>query len=102
MKWFDRWFARKCRWAWENRDLAETTLPQEKLSSAQAIGRESDLSGNSRMHFNVHRANGGLVIETQFYDRRTDRHNQNLHIITSDQNIGEELGKIITLESLKL
>ena len=54
------------------------------------------------MNFTMYKASGGLVIETQHIDRRTENHVTSLHIITEDKNLGEELGKIITYESLKL
>jgi hypothetical protein len=42
-----------------------------------------------------------MIIETNFYDRRKDQSNRSLHIITDDKDLGEEISKIITMESLK-
>ena len=53
------------------------------------------------IRFEVYRANGGTVIETRRNDRRTGDSLFELHVISGDQDIGEELGKIITLEALK-
>ena len=53
------------------------------------------------IRFEVYRANGGTVIETRRNDRRTGDSLFELHVISSDQDIGEEIGKIITMESLK-
>ena len=52
--------------------------------------------------FKVYKASGGTIIETSFYDRVKDRHHNSLHVITEDKDIGKELGKIITMETLKL
>lgn len=96
MKWFDRWFAKKCKQAWENREDAPETL----TSSRPIAVREDSINSNG-MNFTVYRASGGHVIENRVYDRKTDRHNNSLHIITDDKDLGEELGKIITFESLR-
>jgi hypothetical protein len=54
------------------------------------------------IRFKVFRANGGTVIQTDTYDRKTDRLQNTLHVIVEGQDLGTELGKIITYESLKL
>jgi len=53
------------------------------------------------IRFEVYRANGGTVVETRRNDRRTGDSVYELHVISSDQDIGAEIGKIITLEALK-
>ena len=53
------------------------------------------------IQFTVYTANGGRVIETRRYDRKTDRHANNLYVITSDQDFGREIDKIITMEALR-
>jgi hypothetical protein len=53
------------------------------------------------IRFEVYRANGGTVIETRRNDRRTGDSIYELHVIAVDQDIGEEIGKIITMEALK-
>ena len=50
----------------------------------------------------VYKASGGIVIETHAYDEKKDRNNIGLYVITEDQDVGYELGKIITFENLKL
>jgi len=53
------------------------------------------------IRFEVYRANGGTVIETRRQDRRSGDSIYELHVISSEQDIGEEIGKIITMEALK-
>jgi hypothetical protein len=55
----------------------------------------------SGIRFEVYRANGGTVIETRRNDRRSGDSIYELHVIAGDQDIGEEIGKIITMEALK-
>ena len=51
--------------------------------------------------FEVYRANGGTVIETRRQDRRTGDSVYELHVVSGDQDIGQEIGRIITMEALK-
>lgn len=53
------------------------------------------------IQFTVYNANGGRVIETRRYDRKTDRNSNGLYVITSEQDFGREIDKIITMEALK-
>ena len=52
--------------------------------------------------FKVFKASGGTIIETNFYDRSKDRHMNSLHVIVDGEDIGKAIGKIITMETLKL
>jgi hypothetical protein len=71
------------------------------------VGRSHIMRENSigdrqhRMNFAVYRANGGTVVEINRYDRKKDDNYCDLHIVHSDENLGEALSKIITFESLK-
>ena len=62
---------------------------------------ESDSLNSNGMRFQLYKASGGYVIETRLYDERNDRNINKLHVITEDKDLGEELGKIITMESLR-
>ena len=53
------------------------------------------------MRFTVFKASGGFVIETRTYDRRKDESNNKIYVVTENQDLGAELGKIITMESLR-
>jgi hypothetical protein len=53
------------------------------------------------IQFTVYNASGGRVVETRRYDRQKDRHSTGLYVITSDQDFGREIDKIITMEALK-
>jgi hypothetical protein len=60
-----------------------------------------NLSRERSIKFEIHNANGGRVVQTRRYDAQKDRHFDNLYIITSDQDFGRELDKIITMEALR-
>ena len=88
-----RWLKKKLR-NWINDD-------GPILLADRAI-RTSDEPDTECIRFKVFRASGGTVIQTDIYDRKTDRQYNNLHVIVEGQDLGQELGKIITYESLKL
>lgn len=107
MKWFDKWFAKKCKQAWE-----EANQPQEaetggyNIASAKTIRparlRDYDTTLNSRgVQFTLFSATGGTVIELREYNENTDRLNNVLYVISSDKDLGQELGHIVTMEALK-
>jgi len=77
-------------------DIAETR-PSAK-NSLVSRGRTLDSRG---MSFTIHQANGGYVLEYTMYDEKSDRHNTALHIISSDQDLGQGIAYVITLEMLR-
>ena len=62
---------------------------------------EADRLNSEGMRLQVYRASGGFVIETRNYDRRKDENINNMYVITDDKELGAEIGKIITMESLR-
>jgi hypothetical protein len=60
-----------------------------------------NLSRDNSLRFEIHQASGGRVVQTRRYDEKKDRHFENLYIITTDQDFGREIDKIITMEALR-
>ena len=105
MKWFDRWFYRKAKWAWDNRDEMEVdiSIPHHITKAGranQSIAVEDESWGDG-LRINIKKMIGGYVVSFRCYDRRTDRSDDRHYIITDTQDFERELGKIITLESMK-
>jgi hypothetical protein len=50
----------------------------------------------------MRKAIGGKIITFRHYDNKTDRHNYKLYIIADDMDFDKELGKMITMESMRL
>jgi hypothetical protein len=65
-----------------------------------AVSRRDSLDSNP-MVMKIYRANGGTIVETTTFDRHKDRHQNQLHIIGHDVDLGQGLSKIITMESLR-
>ena len=64
------------------------------------ISRGSQLDSRG-MNFTIHMANGGYVLEYSSYNEKTDRHDNTLHIINSDTDLGQGIAHVITLEMLR-
>jgi hypothetical protein len=101
-----RWFLKKLMQGaeWEKRQNQEneTGLSIDRLTSARVERGIPSIDQPERaIQFSIYHANGGRVVETRRYDRKTDRNNNSLYVITSDQEFGKEIDKIITMESLK-
>ena len=73
---------------------------EEEMKIASDRAEEVRISANG-IRFEVYRANGGTVIETRRNDRRTGDSIYELHVVAGDQDIGQEIGRIITMEALK-
>ena len=97
IKWFKKKVVQWVREDWNNASKSESNLVSASTSSISK-GRRID---NSGMNFTIHSANGGYVMEYNTYDPRTDDRNTALHIIPSDQDLGQGIAHIITLEMLR-
>lgn len=95
-----KWLKRKLRnWLSEHDDEPEevyaTTKPSNRLIARSDIDSEEGLS------ITVRAAIGGKIVTFRHYDRKTDRSNHRLYIVPEDRDFERELGKMITLESMR-
>jgi len=88
------WLRRKLRnWIFEE-DEVETS------SSRSISSRDREIEGNG-MNFTILSAVGGYVMQYSQYDEKNDRNDRRLHIINSDQDLGQSIAHIITYEMLR-
>lgn len=102
MKWLKRliW-----RWGSEGRELLEDE-PSALVSSpkrTRLISRGSnDIDADDGLNITVRKAIGGKIITFRHYDNKTDRTNYKLYVVPDDLDFDKELGKMITLESMRM
>jgi hypothetical protein len=53
------------------------------------------------MRIDIYKGSGGIAVETTVYNEAKDLNFIGFYIIHDDQDIGKELSKIITAESIK-
>jgi len=99
------WLKLKLRnWVNSAQDVYSEETKMATINSI-GIGRaipSHSLDSDKGIRFQVYKANGGMVVETSMYDRHKDRSHNSLHIITDDKDLGKEIGRIITMETLKV
>ena len=95
MKWLKRLVA---NWAQQGSE------ENAKVSRGLVNSRDSEaVCGDEPiLNFKVYSAVGGKVVEFRRYDRKIDRNDTTTYIITNDQDFGERISKIATMEKLKL
>ena len=95
MKWFKRLVA---NWAQQGSE------ENAKVSRGLVTSRDSEAvcGDDPILNFKVYSAVGGKVVEFRRYDRKIDRNDTTTYIITNDQDFGERISKIATMEKLKL
>jgi hypothetical protein len=110
MKWFDQWLQKKIHEAWntpQKSNTDERTMSIAKASAGISInGLSNRLVGRSELgsrgiSFKLHTADGGYVVECSQYDDRSDMHTTNMYLITDEQDLGQRLAHIVTLQALK-
>lgn len=90
-----RWLKSKLRsWIFEE-GVVEQTKSSRLISSRD---REIDHHG---MNFTIMSAVGGHIMQYSQYDEKNDRHDRRLHIINSEQDLGQSIAHIITYEMLR-
>jgi hypothetical protein len=118
MKWFDDWFAKKCKEAWENSNrgikISDRDIEMQKafaMNQASINKLPSSLAlhpspNTQSINFQIYPAVGGHVVEVHFAEPASYIVNnavpqKSLHIIPSTEDLGIAISKIITLEMLK-
>jgi len=113
MKWFDKWFYKQAKKAWENKDRYEIEEESKRILSAtekrtlnmaiggQAMVERGRAEGEDRVTFELTSAVGGRILNVRRFDNRKDMHDSQTYVIPSGEDVGERVAKIINLELLK-
>ena len=95
------WLKLKLRdWVNSAHDIDAPETVYATKSSNRLVSR-SDIDSEDGLSITVRSAIGGRIVTFRHYDRKTDRTNHRLYIVPEDQDFERELGKMITLESMR-
>ena len=100
MKWLKRLI-----WQWnqEGRELAEySNLPPKTSRLAIRGGFGGDIESDDGLNITVRKAVGGKIVSFRNYDHKQDRTSYKLYVVSDDLDFDKELGKMITLESMRM
>lgn len=100
MKWLDNWFRKKCQQALNQGVPDDIEVPVSGHRKQRLVANHNEINARG-MNFTLYNAIGGYVVEMRRYDAKTDRHDNVLHIIPNDKELGESLTQIMTYELLK-
>ena len=94
MRWFDKWFAKQAKKAWEaERNNNERNYVGDTIKPGRS-GNDNRIDA-SGINMKLHVANGGYIVEFQRWDNVKDRHFNELHVINDSENLGERLSEVI-------
>ena len=97
-----KWLRRKLLKLLNEGDQDQVVKEQSyPLLKGNAIGSNGALNSDPSLNFTVFSAVGGKVVEFRRYDRKTDRSDSTIYVIGNDQDFGERIAKIATMENLK-
>lgn len=108
MKWFDRWFTNKCKQSLgieTESDTEDAYVPitgSKQRRNTIVRARDSDELPDGGLNIQVKSAHGGKIVIFRTYDERNDRNLYTTYLIHDGENFEQSLGKIITMESMKL
>ncbi len=91
-----KWLKRKLR-NWLMSNESEDRI----IGSTLKVRESDDMNSDPVLNFKVFSAVGGKIVEFRQYDRQKDRHFSQTYSITNDQDFGERISKIATMEILK-
>ena len=72
-----------------------TVTPVAKIRGSQ------DIDSDEGLNITVRAAIGGKIVSFRHYDRKSDRNYWKTYVIHDDLDFERELGKMITLESMR-
>lgn len=109
MKWFKRMITRWVREDWENASTESSSVTTVNTTTGLSKSRRavvnqstaSSIDGHAGLNITVMSAIGGKIITFRHYDRRTDDTQFHHYVVPEDMDFERELGKMITLESLR-
>ena len=99
MKWLGRWIEQRCRNA-----LIEVQLEDSKMRSRPGMQPRSsdDVDSDDGLNITIRNAVGGKIVSFRHFNHRTDRISNTLYVIPEELDFERELGKVITLESMRM
>lgn len=98
MKFLQRWFDGLVKASWDR----ARSQPEADGGKVLAVRPRDSYESDSGLNLQVFKAVGGKIVSFNNYDHKLDRHKRTVYIITDEQDFERELGKMITMESMKL
>ena len=97
MKWLKRLI-----WQWnqEGREIVEYN--DSKPMRSKLTIRGNDIDSDEGLNITVRKAIGGKIVTFRHYDIKLDHSSYKLYVVSDDVDFDKELGKMITMESMRM
>ena len=96
IKWFKKKFKQWSIEAWNSAQEKEVVV-----SSGIGLVEGNSLRSEPVLTFTIYNAIGGKLVEFRYHDRKNDRVSTQMYIIGKDEDFGDKIARIATLETLK-
>ncbi len=100
MNWFKRLVIKWVREDWEHAQQ-ENRMHMNKTHDGPISVERDTPEQDPKLNFRVYPAIGGTIVEFRRIDRKIDRSESTLYIIGKDEDFGEKIARIATLEHMK-
>jgi hypothetical protein len=104
LNWFYKWLDNRIqnsRYSDDDEAVPINSVQSLRRSRGLASVRESDDLATEPIQFKMYKAAGGWAIEFRQYDSRNDRVDTSLYVVNSEEELGNHISRIITMEALK-
>ena len=101
MNWFKRMVVSWVREDWEKAREDQPAQYNTLSKGSLGIAVTRSIDSEPTLHFKIYSAVGGKIVEFSRYDPKSDRHDRQMYIIGKDEDFGEKIAKISTLENLR-
>lgn len=85
---------------WLMNDVSDSELLSRPAPDRDANDDVLNIHDSNCITFRVVPANGGRIVQVQYFDERQDRHYTKLHLVTPDEDLAQSLAQILHLETL--
>ena len=102
-----RWlWSRVMKWGWDySRDINDGLVPLARRKGRYDVVSLDDIDSTIELPdpitFRVQAITGGTLVETRWYNPKSDEPIRKLHIVNDNENLAEAIGKIVTMELIR-
>lgn len=97
MGFFRRKFMEWSKRAWEDSKSGS----YDNVSYDNVLKSDNSVDSEPQLNFKIYGAMGGHIMEFRRYDRKSDRNENQLYVITAEDDIGERVARIVNMEMMK-
>lgn len=100
MRWFDRWFMKMSKRAWEL--SKKENEPDYMISTVRpSIAVERSIDSRQKLSMSLMPATGGSILQINWYDERKDHHDSDLYIINDEEDLAPQLASILMQHKMR-